>query len=1143
MAADTDNNDDSSSCPCSLFPLPRIAKLVVPSPSEQTIATDEHFQRLVRWIRGKNLPCVKKSGLCRLETAREILQAIRDSLPTVEEPTTTAGTKNATLTLQQQDTSRRITPKLMVNDVHSFPPLAPASGSGSTPSSQKQQADAAFPVLGAPSPTKKGKRRIRPAMISTSPLMTMTTTADSSNTVWGSESRIASWPGAQSSTNHSTSSNLLEHRLSSTNTPVNEPAPSPTPTKTKPTVALSPVPTPTKKICDNDSNECIREALQKPPPPSLVRLVDLHTAIMEALLIQSTPNEVQYVLRLFHGATAQNNLVLKSPQRPIFELSAVDDVDDGDGNHSRRRIICVHYASLLLNKWSDRLIRWGFSSHLTECPSIQQYCPGLYQKSQDYRTQHAEQRHSHPRTTVFWTLPFNEMRDSRNRYRTPDELALYKNREETRDSFLSHLRSFYNQGSSVQIATSKSADQVRKAARSVLGTLWDDNMPWMAEFFTDMLLQLGSVPVQETDREVLKMADQEKVQKLHQRFKAPAPRKGNNNSNGGRNKKASPVLHEASPITAVQEEFFRGHQEFFFYFVMLADSHKLNHHLRHQFLTKIYRESSSLSSSNIDRSLEDLCLLAKFLGLLIFSPNWHSSKYSLDESRSRSLVYDELDFLKFGGKGVCQVLQDAWKVCRLVSVIPWLVEMFRLSVWDETFRRTHSFREVSRLLRLIQLKTVTESHRVSQDCKEVLLLCLESFVDEIAGLDWIEALKLDFAEIESSEGRQEKNGLDTETNSFERGTIFSVNNRSENVLNVVTDLTRSSRGLMRSPGVSRKVRPSMVLTEEKEKKPKPQTPEPEIDIETKVQMELRASFFHLHRDLQVICEFVVDRVVNNLSELLKSVQVEESLVILPDESLDKAATRQILKMKCTDCLRFEFERCLEKSLALYAPTTDKNVRRIANAVSVDQGMQTVRPKLDTALSEMISAATANLQRLQKKKLFSKDAGTSASKLSGIVLDLEVVREKMEKYPDEPNDLLESMQKARSSLDMWIAMEIRENSPEEDLRSFYVVIDELDSSCSSFLQCLLNSSIIEKYSWWLLIELLRIAARSSHMCSYGFQSVKFALADIKTVSWLISGGEEPCGGIGSMKQLIQELCQARLIPVRFESEAMLLAGDS
>ena len=310
---DTGNsNDDSSLCLCSLFPLPRIAELVGSPSSEATFATIEPFQRLVDWIRGKNLPCAKKSGLCRLETARGILQAIRDSLPTVEEPTATAGMKHDTLT-RQQSTNQQIQTDLRMNDVCSFPPLALASGtctstSTSNCSPQKQQVNAAFPVLGAPSPTKKGKRRIRPAMISTSPLTTIDkTTAESRKSVWGSETKIASWPGTRSSTNHNTSSNLLERRLSATNTHGNESDSSTTSTKINPTVNLSPGPTPTKKILtyDTDSNECLRDGLQKPPPSSLVRLVDLYTAIVESLLVQSTPNEVQYVLRLSHRATTK----------------------------------------------------------------------------------------------------------------------------------------------------------------------------------------------------------------------------------------------------------------------------------------------------------------------------------------------------------------------------------------------------------------------------------------------------------------------------------------------------------------------------------------------------------------------------------------------------------------------------------------------------------------------------------------------------------------------------------------------------------------------------------------------------------------------------------------------------------------------
>ena len=172
---------------------------------------------------------------------------------------------------------------------------------------------------------------------------------------------------------------------------------------------------------------------------------------------------------------------------------------------------------------------------------------------------------------------------------------------------------------------------------------------------------------------------------------------------------------------------------------MLADSHKLSFHLRHQFLEKIYQISSGLSSSNLDRNLDDLCLLGRFLGLLVFSPNWHSSKISLDESRSRSLVYDELDLLRFGGHGILSYLRESCWQRRLISVVPWLVELLRMSVWYGAFRRTKSFRNIALELRgLQQMLSKASQQQASEDCRELLLLYFESFADEIAGLDWME---------------------------------------------------------------------------------------------------------------------------------------------------------------------------------------------------------------------------------------------------------------------------------------------------------------------------------------------------------------------------------------------------------------------
>ena len=54
--------------------------------------------------------------------------------------------------------------------------------------------------------------------------------------------------------------------------------------------------------------------------------------------------------------------------------------------------------------------------------------------------------------------------------------------------------------------------RVRLESRVILDKLMSVNMMWFAQFYCELLLQVGLAPVQETDQELLTIADEEKLQ-------------------------------------------------------------------------------------------------------------------------------------------------------------------------------------------------------------------------------------------------------------------------------------------------------------------------------------------------------------------------------------------------------------------------------------------------------------------------------------------------------------------------------------------------------------------------------------------------------------------------------------------------------
>ena len=112
------------------------------------------------------------------------------------------------------------------------------------------------------------------------------------------------------------------------------------------------------------------------------------------------------------------------------------------------------------------------------------------------------------------SIPFEAHRDSRHNYKTQAEVAVYKNREESRDVFLYELRSFMNVKGKVLRSDEmeKAQNRIGQASRNIMNNLLNVNMVWFAQFFCDLLLQVGLSPVEETDKELLSIADKEKLQ-------------------------------------------------------------------------------------------------------------------------------------------------------------------------------------------------------------------------------------------------------------------------------------------------------------------------------------------------------------------------------------------------------------------------------------------------------------------------------------------------------------------------------------------------------------------------------------------------------------------------------------------------------
>ncbi|KAL4163930.1 hypothetical protein KRP22_004555 [Phytophthora ramorum] len=356
-----------------------------------------------------------------------------------------------------------------------------------------------------------------------------------------------------------------------------------------------------------------------------------------------------------------------------------------------------------------------------------------------------------------FALPFNEETDSRLHYRTPAESLLYTNREKVRDGFLSLLRQFQQkQHSLVGIENAGVAAAAIALARELLAEVFPENRWWFAKFFVQELLQVGSNPFGESDKElVLKIMEDklvvknpDRLRKLHRRFsnqkplnKSPQPHlrtssdnagsNGSGNSNnrtGGKGNNNSPWKSRQDTRVTTNEDdatkkftatldrmksFFTDNQLFFFHFLHSCDSYEFSELVKHQLERQFYaiRENTSPSAdarNNFTELVLRLKVMAKFLGYLRFSPQWEvtSSIRQLSEQNAAFKAVERegistLEVARDSSLDVKKLLENSILQASISKCIPWLCDYLTMLSLDKLSSGTTYFKQLVVLLQLL----------------------------------------------------------------------------------------------------------------------------------------------------------------------------------------------------------------------------------------------------------------------------------------------------------------------------------------------------------------------------------------------------------------------------------------------------------
>lgn len=626
--------------------------------------------------------------------------------------------------------------------------------------------------------------------------------------------------------------------------------------QSSPTIAKSSKSLSQSKACSDDSDILLKNT------------VNVYCAIIKTQLAPSVILELQLMLRLL-TVRDEDRPINNEPTKAHQDLTTLFFSSESCRQFASR--VLATLKNLIVNIHPEILLKLlGITDFVKLLPELAQEiqekveCHSIAVLVQGGYVQH-DGRNSElvSGMNTIITLPFQHERDSRHNFRSKDLSSIYNNREKCRDSFLSQLRAFQQMRITMINPTEvqRSLDDIQVSLVRMKTELLPSNIIWFVEFFTDLLLQIGLVPMQELDDEILKnVADKHRLQKLHSRFTSNLAQK---------NKSAKPLvlIDDSSTANSSAEQFFTGHQEFFFIFIKVVDSYAFNIHLKQRLVHLILQKSSTSETKGIEVRVNELKMLAKFLGMLTFSPNWVLNESSNLDSMSSTFVPPVIP--------INSVIEQAYIDRKLVVVLPWILSFLWMMSWDSISIKHQYYKHTFSILRSIHksIMDVVFSQQ-SNLAKNLLLIAvqLDTFFSEVVGLweiDSLEAWQLPFIVHD-----QDQEALDSSVLDFSKHFMLSVSSHIDDFHKLLVDIELNGR-FASAPSASKKLRPHSLCNKRTDALSS-STHEPfstleplglnhiqEVLVQNPIiegmqsVRNLTDKFFHQHKEIKQLCEFVV----------------------------------------------------------------------------------------------------------------------------------------------------------------------------------------------------------------------------------------------------------------------------------------------
>jgi len=536
---------------------------------------------------------------------------------------------------------------------------------------------------------------------------------------------------------------------------------------------------------------------------------------------------------------------------------------------------------------------------------------------------------------------------------------------------------------------------------------------------------------------------------------------------------------------------------------------------------------------------------------------------------------------KTSGIDLVALVMASQKNGSLILCIPWIIELLKMAFWDTTFHtRSNAFEMTISVLRDVQERLRNDLwHQFASGrndlSNQLVLWSLESFFGNHLGLAQVASFP-SFSEYPNKGTREDLgpvncgNAVDATFESsgpvfFGLTILFSVSPHLEEMFSLAAVLARAevNRISTRSPGISRKLRPSIVSREiasfdndsnvSNTDKLQPFPSNGNIlPLETSgnismdgmrsggssLESKMADAFFHQHQEIKEICEFVVRRV---LKQMVKIIPEQISLSSGGSTSVTDHDRADNLLNEMLEFLSESLTSNLDKTLQLLEPpNTDPKIRGLAVELAVAKGYESGKPlvhniiarNLDSIQRSLFKGGPIDLQAIADQKL--KPQNQLLSALTTQINKLLVSSSKS--YVDDKSWLLPEMLDVLQHLaSTWSTSTDPNIPPESLLREHFEAVSKLDTWSISFFDQYLDRPEetccpSRKQRWLVIASFLTIASRLSRPPRRGLSRVRELFKDQKKLTRLISLGLQSENS-ATVAELLLDFVEGLLVSTR------------